>query len=77
VGRAVGRILLILLVAAAGAVAFHIYYRGLADTARCRWDHPFDQQAKAACRHASAAEISGYSREAAQAMDKLVNKVSH
>ena len=75
-GRAVGRIILILLVALAGAVTFHVYYRGLADTERCRWDHPFDQQAKRACKYAAAAETSGYSREASQELDKLIDKVS-
>jgi hypothetical protein len=76
VARAVGRILSILLIALAGAIAFHIYYRGLADTERCRWDHPFDQQAKRACKHAAAAEVSGYSREASRELDKLIDKVS-
>jgi hypothetical protein len=76
VGRAVGRIIFILLIAVAGAVAFHVYYRGLADTERCRWDHPFDQQAKRACKHAAAANVSGYSREASQELDKLIDKVS-
>jgi hypothetical protein len=76
VSRAVGRIILILLVAVTGAVTFHVYYRGLADTERCRWDHPFDQQAKRACKHAAAAEISGYSREARQELDRLIDKVS-
>jgi hypothetical protein len=76
VGRAVGRIIAILLIALAGAAAFHIYYRGLADTERCRWDHPFDQAAKRACKHASAANVSGYSREASQELDRLIDKVS-
>lgn len=75
-GRAVARIISILFVALAGAIAFHLYYRGLADTERCRWDHPFDQQAKRACRHAAAANVSGYSREARQQLDKLIDKVS-
>jgi hypothetical protein len=76
VGRAIGRIISVLLVALAGAVAFHVYYRGLADTERCRWDHPFDQEAKRACKHAAAANVSGYSREASQQLDKLIDKVS-
>lgn len=75
-GRAVARVISILLVALVGAVAFHVYYRGLADTERCRWDHPFDQQAKRACKHAAAAEVSGYSREASKELDKLIDKVS-
>jgi hypothetical protein len=77
VGKAVGQILLILLVGAAGAAAFHIYYRGLSDTARCRWDHPLDDRAKQACIHAAAANVSGYSPEAAHQLDKLIDKVSH
>jgi hypothetical protein len=75
-GRVLSRIILILLVALAGAVAFHVYYRGLADTQRCRWDHPFDQAAKRACKHAAAANVSGYSREASQELDKLIDKVT-
>ena len=75
-GRAVTRIMIILLVAAAGAAGFHVYYRGLPDTARCRWDHPFDPEAKRECKHAAAANVSGYSREATKALDKLIDKVS-
>jgi hypothetical protein len=76
VGGVVARIIFILLVALVGAAAFHVYYRGLADSERCRWDHPFDQQAKQACKHAAAANVSGYSREASQQLDKLIDKVS-
>jgi hypothetical protein len=71
------RIMIILLVALVGAAAFHVYYRGLADTERCRWDHPFDAQAKRDCKHAAAANVSGYSREATKELDKLIDKVSH
>jgi hypothetical protein len=70
------RIMVILLVAVVGAAAFHVYYRGLADTERCRWDHPFDQQAKRDCKHAAAANVSGYSREATKELDRLIDKVS-
>jgi hypothetical protein len=75
-GKMVGRILLVLLVAVTGAAGFHLYYRSLPDTARCRWDHPFDQPAKQACRHAAAANVSGYSPDAARQLDKLIDKVS-
>ena len=75
-GKVVGRILLVLLVAVGGAASFHVYYRSLPDTARCRWDHPFDREAKQACRHSAAANVSGYSPEAARQLDKLIDKVS-
>lgn len=75
-GRVVGRIILVLLVAIGGAAGFHIYYRSLPDTARCRWDHPFNEQEKLACRHAAAANVNGYSRDAARQLDKLIDKVS-
>ena len=72
----IGRIFLILVVAGVGAAAFHVYYRCLADTERCRWDHPLDQRAKMACKHAAAANVSGYSPEASAQLDKLIDKVS-
>ena len=75
-GRVVGRIVVVLLIGIAGAAAFHVYYRSLADTDRCRWDHPLDQQAKMACKHAAAANVSGYSSDAARQLDKLIDKVS-
>jgi hypothetical protein len=75
-GRVLVRIIFILLVAIVGAAAFHVYYRGLPDTERCRWDHPLDQEAKRACKHAAAANVSGYSPEASHELDKLIDKVS-
>ncbi len=75
-GGAVVRIIFILLVGLVGAAAFHVYYRGLPDTERCRWDHPLDRQAKRACKHSAAANVSGYSREDRQKLDKLIDNVS-
>jgi hypothetical protein len=76
VSGAIGRILLVLLIAAAGAAGFHVYYRSLPDTRRCHWDHPLNPDARRACRHAAAANVSGYTPEAAHELDKLIDKVS-
>jgi len=77
VGKAVARILLTLAIAIAGGAIFHIYYRSLPDTDRCRWDHPLDKVAMTACRHAAAANVSGYSAEARGQLNRLIDKISH
>jgi hypothetical protein len=57
-----------------GAVAFHVYYVRLTPQAQCGWDHPFDDGAKRAC---VLARQPGYTAKARAALDDLVGEVSH
>jgi hypothetical protein len=73
-----GRLLLLLIGALAGAALFHIYYRVLEPAARCGWDHPLDQGARSACRtEAATPSATGYSPKARHELDDLVGKVTH
>lgn len=69
-------LLLLLIGAAIGAAAFHLYYRGLAPAARCGWDHPLADSEKARCRQAATAAGRGYTPEARREMDSLINEVA-
>jgi hypothetical protein len=73
------RTLILLLVGALlGAVAFHAYYLRLAPAARCGWDHPIDEEARASCRAASAATgAHGYAAKARHDLDTLIGRVAH
>ena len=73
------RSLLLLVVGALlGAGLFHLYYVGLGPDARCGWDHPLDDHAKALCREpARVATTPGYGRKARHEMDGLIENVSN
>jgi hypothetical protein len=71
---------LVLLVIGAlfGAALFHFYYVGLGSEARCGWDHPLDDHAKALCREpAPVATTPGYGRKARHDLDGLIENVSN
>lgn len=71
-------LILLLLGAVLGAVAFHVYYLRLDAPARCGWDHPIDAQAKASCREtALAATAHGYAAKARRDLDSLIGQVAH
>ncbi|MDH7640356.1 hypothetical protein [Sphingomonas oryzagri] len=68
-------LILLLFGLVAGAVLFHVYYLGLAPTARCGWDHPIDGQARKAC--VATATFTGYANGARKALDHLIDDVDN
>ncbi len=71
-------LVLLLVGALLGAALFHVYYVGLAPEARCGWDHPFDDRAKAQCLGTQpTATTPGYGRKARHEMDGLIANVSN
>lgn len=66
--------LLLLLGALAGAALFHAYYVTMAPTARCGWDHPFDDRGRSAC--VAQASFQGYGKAARHELDDLIGSVT-
>ena len=70
-------LMLLLVGALLGAVAFHLYYRHLAPSARCEWDHPVDASARADCRTgALVSDVHGYAVKARRDLDSLIGNIS-
>ena len=77
-GMTLLRSLVVLAVGAVlGAVLFHAYYVGLDPAARCGWDHPFDDRARALCHEpAPTTAAPSYGRKARRDLDGLIANVT-